>query len=45
MLINLIVLSITALLAVFVLAWLLAPRLRASIEDPKYDVAEWDARR
>lgn len=42
MLINLIVLLITGLAAVFGLAWLLAPGLRSSIEAPKYDVARWD---
>jgi hypothetical protein len=42
MLINLIVLGVTALVVVFVIAWLLAPGLRSSIETPKYDVANWD---
>jgi hypothetical protein len=42
MLINLIVLSITALALAFVLLWVLIPSLRGPIETPKYDVAEWD---
>jgi uncharacterized protein HemY len=42
MLINLLVFSITALVAVFVLVWLLMPALRISVEKPKYEVAEWD---
>jgi hypothetical protein len=42
MLINLIVGAVTVLTAVTVLAWLLLPGMRRSIEEPKYKVAEWD---
>jgi len=42
MLINLIVLTTTALVTAFVLVWLFVPGLRTSIEAPKYDVADWD---
>ncbi len=42
MLINWIVIGISALAAAFALAWLLMPGLRTSIESPKYDVADWD---
>jgi hypothetical protein len=42
MLINLIVLSITALAVGFVIVWLLVPGLRASIEKPKFSIASWD---
>jgi succinate dehydrogenase hydrophobic anchor subunit len=42
MLINILVMSITAIVLVFVAVWSLAPALRSSIEAPKYPVAEWD---
>lgn len=44
MLINLIVVSITGLTVAFVVIWLRRPDLRASIEAPKYDVAQWDSK-
>jgi hypothetical protein len=42
MLINVIVLGVTLLALSLMVAWLLIPGLRASIEAPKYDVASWD---
>ena len=42
MLINILVVSITAIVLVFVVIWLLVPALRSSIEVPKYAVAKWD---
>ena len=42
MLINILVVSITAIVLVFVAIWSLVPALRSSIEAPKYAVAEWD---
>jgi hypothetical protein len=44
MLINLLVAVMTVILLVFVIRWWLSPALRASIEQPKYAVAEWDGR-
>ena len=45
MLINVLVVSISAVMAVFVAIWLLLPALRSSIEAPKYAVTHWDEER
>lgn len=42
MFINLLILSITAIMLGFVVWWLLSASLRSSIEKPKYGVAQWD---
>jgi hypothetical protein len=42
MLINILVVSITAIVLVFVGIWWFVPALRSSIEAPKYPVADWD---
>ena len=44
MTVNLIVLAVTLLMAGFLFVWLAFPRMRASIEAPKYRVLEWDRR-
>lgn len=42
MLINILVVSITAIVLVFVAIWSLMPALRTAIEAPKFAVADWD---
>jgi hypothetical protein len=42
--INLIVSAVTLLMAGFLLAWCLFPRLRPWIEAPKYRVLTWEER-
>jgi hypothetical protein len=42
MLINILVVSITAIVLVFVAIWSFVPALRSSVEAPKYPVADWD---
>ena len=44
MLINLIVIAATLLVGALVLAWCLSPKLRAALEQPKYDLERRERR-
>ena len=44
MLINLIVVAATLLVGTLVVAWCLSPKLRAALEQPKYDLARRERR-